>query len=64
MLVPMAAGGVLLLRGRHAYPRDVATALASDERIAASGGAGKPCQAGDRRPAGEHGRTGEAAPVP
>lgn len=29
MLVPLAAGGLLLLRGRHSYPRDLATALAS-----------------------------------
>lgn len=34
MLLPMAAGGVLLLRGRRSYPRDVATALVSDEKIA------------------------------
>lgn len=34
MLLPMAAGGALLLATRRAYPRDVATALVSDERIA------------------------------
>lgn len=38
MLIPMAIGGVLLLRGRHAYPRDVATALASEERMGGDGG--------------------------
>jgi MFS family permease len=32
MLAPMAAGGLLLLRGARSYPRDVATALESDER--------------------------------
>ncbi|WP_433436199.1 MFS transporter [Nonomuraea sp. CA-141351] len=30
MLVPLAANAVVLLRGRHAYPRDVATAAASE----------------------------------
>lgn len=34
MLIPMAVSGAVLLRGRHAYPRDVATALASDAEIA------------------------------
>lgn len=33
MLLPMAAGGVVLLLGRRSYPRDAATAMASDERI-------------------------------
>ncbi|MGW0594655.1 hypothetical protein [Streptosporangium sp. NPDC002607] len=31
MLVPLAANAVLLLRGRAAYPRDVATAIMSEE---------------------------------
>lgn len=31
MLVPLAAGGVILLRARRSYPRDVATAAASGE---------------------------------
>lgn len=39
MLLPMAAGGLLLLRGSRSYVRDVATALASEE-----------CQRADRRP--------------
>ncbi len=30
MLVPLALRGVLLLRGRRAYLRDIATAVASD----------------------------------
>lgn len=30
MLIPLAAGGLILLRGRRAYPRDVATAIASE----------------------------------
>jgi MFS family permease len=30
MLIPLAAAGVILLRGRHTYPRDVATASASE----------------------------------
>lgn len=34
MLAPMAASGLILLRGRRAYPRDVATALASEAGIA------------------------------
>lgn len=34
MLVPMAVGGLILLRGARSYPRDVATALASDARTA------------------------------
>lgn len=33
MLVPMAAGGLLLLYGARSYVRDVATALASEARI-------------------------------
>jgi hypothetical protein len=33
MLIPLAVGGVILLRGRHAYPRDVATAAASEARV-------------------------------
>ena len=33
MLIPLAAAGVILLRGRHAYPRDVATAAASEARV-------------------------------
>lgn len=64
MLIPMAAGGVLLLRGRHSYPRDVATALVSDERIGASGGTGHAGEAGERRASGERRGAGEAAPVP
>jgi hypothetical protein len=32
MLVPLAVGGVLLLRGRRAYLRDIATAAESDRR--------------------------------
>lgn len=39
MLLPMAAGGLLLLRGSRSYVRDVATALASEE-----------CQRADRQP--------------
>ena len=64
MLIPMAAGGVLLLRGRRSYPRDVATALISDERIAASGGASDAGEPGEDRAARERCGTGEAAPVP
>jgi predicted MFS family arabinose efflux permease len=33
MLIPMAIGGLILLRGTRGYARDVATAIASDERI-------------------------------
>jgi MFS family permease len=33
MLIPMAIGGVILLRASHGYTRDVATAIASDECI-------------------------------
>jgi MFS family permease len=33
MLIPLAAAGVILLRGRHHYPRDVATAAASEARV-------------------------------
>ena len=33
MLIPLAAAGVILLRGRHSYPRDVATAAASEARV-------------------------------
>jgi MFS family permease len=33
MLIPLAAAGVILLRGRHNYPRDVATAAASETRV-------------------------------
>jgi hypothetical protein len=36
MLLPMAASGLLLLRGARAYPRDVATALASEANAAPS----------------------------
>jgi MFS family permease len=32
LLVTLAAGGVFLLRARHTYPRDVATAAASQQR--------------------------------
>jgi MFS family permease len=32
MLIPLAAAGVILLRARHTYPRDVATAAASTAR--------------------------------
>lgn len=32
MLVPLAVGGIILLRGRRTYPSDVATAIASEER--------------------------------
>jgi MFS family permease len=32
MLIPLAAAGVILLRGRRHYPRDVATAAASESR--------------------------------
>jgi MFS family permease len=64
MLLPMAAGGVLLLRGRRSYPRDVATALVSDERIAASRGAGHAGEPGEGRASHERRGTGEAAPVP
>jgi predicted MFS family arabinose efflux permease len=35
MLVPVAAGGLILLRARHTYPRDVATAAASIEATSA-----------------------------
>jgi len=41
MLIPLAAAGVILLRGRHAYPRDVATAAASEARARAPGPAGR-----------------------
>jgi len=30
MLIPLVVGGVILLRARHDYPRDVATAIASE----------------------------------
>jgi hypothetical protein len=51
MLVPMAAGGLLLVwRGARTYPRDVATALASEARGAAH------CQSADNR--FEQGRSG------
>jgi MFS family permease len=63
MLVPMALGGALLLAGRRSYPRDVATALLSDERIAASGGASHAGERGERGSPGERGSR-EAAPVP
>jgi MFS family permease len=33
MLIPLALAGVILLRGRHNYPRDVATAAASEARV-------------------------------
>lgn len=33
MLIPLAAAGVILLRGRHSYPRDVATAAASESHL-------------------------------
>jgi hypothetical protein len=39
MLIPLAAGGLILLRARRDYPRDVATAIASESRVA-HGGAG------------------------
>lgn len=32
MLIPLVAGGLILLRARRDYPRDVATAIASEER--------------------------------
>lgn len=38
MLLPLVANGVILLRGRRTYPRDVATAMASEEVTAATGG--------------------------
>lgn len=63
MLVPMAAGGALLLATRRSYPRDVATALVSDERMAASGGASHGGEGGEGRSSGERGPR-EAAPVP
>lgn len=34
MLVPVAAGGLILLLGRRSYPVDVASAMASDRRLA------------------------------
>jgi predicted MFS family arabinose efflux permease len=40
MLVPMALSGLVLLRGARSYPRDVATAVASEARIAKSHAAG------------------------
>lgn len=64
MLAPMAAGGALLLASRRSYPRDVATALMSDERIAASGGASHAGEPGERRSPGERGGPRQAAPVP
>jgi MFS family permease len=64
MLLPMAAGGLLLLRGSRAYARDVATALLSDERIAASGGASRADEARQSGAPGERGGPREAAPVP
>jgi hypothetical protein len=33
MLIPLAAAGLILLRGRHNYPRDVAAAAASESRV-------------------------------
>jgi MFS family permease len=33
MLIPLALAGYILLRGRHSYPRDVATAAASEARV-------------------------------
>ncbi|HKN95066.1 MAG TPA: MFS transporter [Thermoleophilaceae bacterium] len=33
MLIPLAAAGYILLRGRHEYPRDVAAAAASEARV-------------------------------
>jgi MFS family permease len=45
MLIPLAAAGVILLRGRHSYPRDVATAAASEAahpRAERVGGAREP----------------------
>lgn len=37
MLVPLAAAGVMLLRARRTYPRDVATAVASEHATAQKG---------------------------
>jgi MFS family permease len=34
MLIPLGVSGVIVWRGRRSYPRDVATALASEETIA------------------------------
>ncbi len=34
MLIPLAAGGLILLRARRDYPRDVATAIASEKAAA------------------------------
>ena len=39
MLIPLAAAGYILLRGRHAYPRDVATAAASEAQVRQRGAA-------------------------
>ncbi len=39
MLIPLAAAGYILLRGRHSYPRDVATAAASEARVRERGAA-------------------------
>lgn len=64
MLLPMAAGGALLLATRRSYPRDVATALVSDERIAASGRAAQAGETGEGGSPGEGGGAREAAPVP
>lgn len=36
MLIPLAVGGVILLRARRDYPRDVATAIASEARAGQS----------------------------
>jgi MFS family permease len=39
MLVPLAAAGIIMLRARHHYPRDVATAAASAEQEEAAAAA-------------------------
>jgi len=49
MLAPMAAGGVILLRGGRRYTRDVATAIASDESIERAGSAPSARRAPPRR---------------
>jgi hypothetical protein len=38
MLIPLAAAGLILLRGRNHYPRDVATAAASESKRSVGGG--------------------------
>jgi len=38
MLIPLAAAGLILLRARRDYPRDVATAIASEAAVGESGG--------------------------